>query len=79
MGDIPSAIEDADSAVQVARRLDDPPVLIDALALHLDIEGNDALLGEARSSVNRVIQAVPDERLRQRFLAAENVQRIVSR
>src|SRR5262249_44841812 len=50
LGELPAAIEDAASAVSHARRLGDPSILIDALSIHLQIDGNDALLNEARAS-----------------------------
>jgi hypothetical protein len=36
VGDVPRAVEDADSAVKAARSLGDPTVLIDALIIRLD-------------------------------------------
>ena len=76
-GDIASAVQDASSAVEIARRLGDPSVLLEALTAHLDVEGNDVLLGEARSSIDKVLQGLSDERLRQRFLDSENVHRLL--
>jgi hypothetical protein len=76
-GDIPAAVQDAASAVEIARRLGDPAVLIAALAAHLNVEGNDMLRAEARSSIERVLQALPDERLRKKFLASENVRQVL--
>ena|SRR5215831_9087726 len=79
LGELPAAIEDAASAVNLARRLADPSVLINALAVHLQIDGNDALLNEARGSVDGVVGALTDERLRQQFLKSENVLTVMKR
>jgi tetratricopeptide (TPR) repeat protein len=65
-----SAARDARAAVDVGRRLADPAVLLDCLLALLEIEGTDALLDEARWTVQKVIEAVSDETLRSAFLTS---------
>src|SRR5205814_2069630 len=62
------AAADADSAIDAARRLGDPAVLLRCLTARLEIDGNSDALVEARATVQRVLAAVSDERLRQTFL-----------
>jgi len=75
--DRPAALKDAAHAVVLARRLGDPAVLIDALAAHLKIEGNDTLLAEARTSIQNVVETLTDERMRRQFLDLQNVNTIL--
>jgi tetratricopeptide (TPR) repeat protein len=63
------AATEALKAVRVARRLGDPAVLLDCLAISLEIEGNDALLAEARATVQRILEGLSQEPLRSRFVA----------
>jgi hypothetical protein len=65
-----SAVKDAGAAVEVARRLADPAVLLDCLIIMLEIEGTDALLDEARSTAHEIARAVSDDTLRSAFLAS---------
>jgi len=65
-----SAVKDARAAVDVSRRLADPPVLLDCLIVLLEIEGTDALLDEARRTAQKIIRAVSDETLRSAFLTS---------
>jgi len=64
----PSALRDARAAVDVARRLADPAVLLDGLIVLLDVDGSDALLDEARRTARNIVRAVSDESLRSVFL-----------
>ena len=63
-------MNDARAAVDTARRLADPTVLLDCLIVLLEIEGTDALLDEARRTAQRIERAVPDETLRSAFLTS---------
>ncbi|HVH54727.1 MAG TPA: AAA family ATPase [Vicinamibacterales bacterium] len=62
--------EDARVAVDVGRRLADPAVLLESLIVLLEIEGTDALLGEARRTAQQIERAVSDEALRSAFLTS---------
>jgi tetratricopeptide (TPR) repeat protein len=66
----PSAVKDACAAVDAGRRLADPAVLLDCLIARIEIEGTDALLGEARRTAQKIVRAVSDETLRAAFLAS---------
>lgn len=63
-----SAVKDARAAVRVARKLGDPAVLLDCLVTLLEVDGTDAVLEEARRTVQTLTQAVSDVRLRSAFL-----------
>ena len=65
-----SAVKDARAAVDVARRLADPAVLLECLIVLLDIEGTDSLLDETRRTAQTIAQAVSDEKLRSAFLSS---------
>ena len=65
-----SAVNDARAAVDTARRLADPTVLLDCLIVLLEIEGTDALLDEARRTAQRIVRAVSDDTLRSAFLTS---------
>jgi hypothetical protein len=56
--------------VDVGRRLADPAVLLECLIVLLEIEGTDALLGEARMTAQKIERAVSDEALRSAFLTS---------
>ena len=66
----PSAVKDARAAVKVARRLGDPPVLLDCLIVLLELEGTDALLDEARRTAQKIVRSISDESLRSAFLTS---------
>ena len=63
-------MKDACAAVDAGRRLADPAVLLDCLIARIEIEGTDALLGEARRTAQKIVRAVSDETLRAAFLAS---------
>jgi tetratricopeptide (TPR) repeat protein len=65
-----SGVKDARAAVNTARRLADPAVLLECLIGLLEIEGTDALLDEARRTAGSIVRAVSDERLRSTFLTS---------
>jgi len=77
LNEMPLAIEDAARAVAIARKLGDPALLVDMLALHLALEGNDQLAAEARQTVEQVLSKLSDQQLRQRFLDSESVKLVV--
>jgi hypothetical protein len=64
-----SAPKDARAAVEVARRLGDPAVLLDCLIAVLEIDGNDEQLDHARQTVRGIEQSLGDE-LRTAFLTS---------
>jgi hypothetical protein len=65
-----TAVKDARAAVDAGRRLADPAVLLDCLIALIEMQGTDALLGEARRTAQKIARAVSDERLRSAFLTA---------
>jgi hypothetical protein len=69
--DVPRAIADASRSVEIARGLRDPALLLKALNVRIDLEGTDALVGEARECSNRILGHLDDQGLRERFLASE--------
>jgi hypothetical protein len=60
----------------VARRIDDPALVLRVLAAFLRIDGTDALAAEAHVTVARITLALPDSLLRRRFEDAEVVRRL---
>jgi tetratricopeptide (TPR) repeat protein len=62
------AADDARAATQVARTLADPAVLLDCLAVLLQIDGNDALLTEARQTAETMRGAIASPSLRSAFV-----------
>jgi tetratricopeptide (TPR) repeat protein len=76
LGDVTRAIEDIQAAAVLARRLNDPAVLIEALSAHLEIDGSDALHSEAAAVIERVGQNLSDDRLKQQFLDSASVRAI---
>jgi hypothetical protein len=72
-GDMPQAITDANRSVDIARTLGDPAVLLKALNVSIDLDGNDALTREARACHERILSHVDDAGLREHFLASELV------
>ncbi|NTU82271.1 MAG: AAA family ATPase [Chloroflexales bacterium] len=72
------AIAEARSGVALLRPLDAPALFLRAASTLLGLEGDDALLGEARHAAQRIITALPSDALRRRFEAAEPV-RILNR
>lgn len=66
------------TAVARARGTEDPAMFLRAAAALLALDGDDALLAEARAAVERMAAALPEGELRRCFLAAEPV-RLVAR
>ena len=67
------AIADLRSAVELARPVGDPAMFLRAAASLLVLDGNDALLAEARTTARRIIGNLPDEEMIRCFTAAEPV------
>ncbi len=67
------AIAGLHSAVELARPVGDPAMFLRAAVSLLALDGNDALLAEARTTVRRIIGALPDEEMIRCFKAAEPV------
>ena len=67
------AITDLRSAVELARPVGDPAMFLRAAAALLTLEGDDALLAEARATARRIIAALPDEEIIRCFTASEPV------
>ena len=62
------AVEDARAAVDVARRLADPAVLFECLAVLLELDGNDNLLVQAQQTVEHILGELSQESLRRAFM-----------
>jgi tetratricopeptide (TPR) repeat protein/predicted Ser/Thr protein kinase len=67
-GDKAGGIEDAAQAVAAARPIGDPSLLLQTIALLLELDGTDELAVEARASVDRILRSLSDQMLRTRFL-----------
>jgi ATP/maltotriose-dependent transcriptional regulator MalT len=70
------AIAAARQGVDLIRPMQSSALFVRAAACLLALEGDDALLAEARDAVGRVTGALPSKTLRQSFLAAEPVRLI---
>jgi hypothetical protein len=57
-------------AVEIARRLDDPALMLRLLTTLLSLDSSDALTAEARAVAERIDAALPDGPLRDRFRAS---------
>jgi tetratricopeptide (TPR) repeat protein len=67
------AIASLGSAVELARPVGDPAMFLRAAVALLTLEGDDALLAEARTTALRIIGALRDEKIIRCFTAAEQV------
>jgi tetratricopeptide (TPR) repeat protein/transcriptional regulator with XRE-family HTH domain len=72
------ALDHLHAAVGRARGTGDPSMFLRPAATLLALDGDDALLAEARATVERIVAALPDAEIRRHFLAAEPV-RLVAR
>lgn len=70
------AVVDANQAVAVARSTEDPALLLQALDLLLQIDGNDSLAAEAGDTHRHILAGLPDGDLRRRFSAWEVARRV---
>jgi hypothetical protein len=76
LGRAREAIADVRDGVTIARRVEDPALLLHALDALLALDGNDELAIEARALSDRIVVALPDETMRRRFTESDAVQRI---
>ena len=60
-------------AVALVRPVGDPAMFLRAATALLEVDGDDALAGEARAAAGRILDALPDAALRSAFAAAEPV------
>ena len=70
------AIADVRAGVAIARRVEDPALLLHALDALLGLDGNDELAVEARALSERIAAALLDDTMRRRFRESEAVERI---
>jgi tetratricopeptide (TPR) repeat protein/predicted Ser/Thr protein kinase len=77
LGDRNGALEDVQAALVLARKLTDPPVLIEALSAHLEIDGSDALRAEATGVIERVGGRLSDPGLKKHFLDSASVRAVI--
>jgi len=74
LGRTREAIADLRNAVKLTRPTGDPAMFLRAAAALLKLEGDDALLAEARVAAQRIAIALPTDEMRRRFRDAEPVQ-----
>ena len=67
---------DSRQAIHVARRTEDPALLLQALDGLLPIEDNEGLLSEARALAGRIVAELPDDAMQRRFQMSDTVQRL---
>jgi tetratricopeptide (TPR) repeat protein len=77
LGRTHEAITDLQTAVALARPVGDPAMFLRTAAMLLQVEGNDALAGEARAAVDRIAGALPDGEMRRQFESAEPVRSVI--
>jgi DNA-binding SARP family transcriptional activator len=71
------AVGDLRTAAGLARRLDDPALFLRLAGQLLDLDGDDALAAEARATVGRITQGLPNVDLRRCFESGHPVARVV--
>ena len=76
LGRTRDAVPDAQRAMTVARNLDDPALLLQAIGVAIAIEGDDALVTEARALCDVISTALPDDPMRLQFQRSEPVRQI---
>ena len=76
LGQVREARADLASALELARSIDDPALVLRVLSALLRVDGTDALATEARRMVTRIAAALPQDSVRQRFEAADEVRGI---
>ena len=74
----PEAIAGLHEALAMARDLADPAVFLRPATTLLGVDGEDALLRETQTIIDRIIAAIPTQSMRRVFEAAEPVQRIAT-
>jgi tetratricopeptide (TPR) repeat protein len=70
------AIAKAQVAVDLARSVRSPALLLRISVAQLELAGNDTLLAEAQAAAHQIATALPNESMRQVFEAAEPVQKL---
>ena len=70
------AIADARQAVDVARGTEDPALLLRTSDTLLEMEGDDALAAEAKATIAKILEGLPEGVTRQRFSDSEVVRRV---
>lgn len=71
------AIAEAQKAVEILRPIGAPALFLRAAATLINLEGNDALLAEARAAAQYIIAALPIDTMRRTFESSESVQLIL--
>jgi hypothetical protein len=61
------AIVDLQTAMRVARRMEDPALVLRSAAALLALDGSDSLAKEASASAQRIFERLPDDTMRGRF------------
>jgi tetratricopeptide (TPR) repeat protein len=70
------AVADLRAAAELARSMGDPALSIRVAVPLLQIDGDDALLSEARATARQILTALPDDEMRRRFESSQTVQRL---
>jgi class 3 adenylate cyclase/tetratricopeptide (TPR) repeat protein len=73
LGRTRESLPDLRRAVALARPVGDPAMFLRAATALLAVEGDDALLEEARATATRIAAALPDDAMRRRFADAEPI------
>ena len=67
------ALSDLRAAMRLTRPVGDPAMIVRAAVPLLALDGDDALLAEARAAAGRIASELHDEEARARFLAAPQI------
>jgi tetratricopeptide (TPR) repeat protein len=70
------AITDLRRAIELARSMGDPAMLLRTLTTLLPIDGSDPLLAEARATAQTIFAALPNADMQARFRSAQTVQQL---
>jgi len=70
------AISDLRRAIELARSMGDPAMLLRTLTALLPIDGSDTLLAEARATAQTILVALPNAEMQARFRSAQSVQQL---
>jgi hypothetical protein len=70
------AISDLRRAIEFARSMGDPAMLLRTLTALLPIDGSDPLLAEARATAQSMLVALPNAEMQARFRSAQTVQQL---
>jgi hypothetical protein len=76
MGRTLDAIVDARAAATIARRAGDPALLLQVLDVLLQLDGTDELAAEAKTTIGRIRNELPEGSLKSRFVESDLVGRI---